>query len=53
MPTPREPVVEALAKPVSMRLVKAFGAACEASRDRHRRFERERHQEPEPPDPDR
>jgi putative glutamine amidotransferase len=34
---------------VSMRLLKAFGAACEAYRDRHR----VPHQEPEPPDPDR
>ena len=35
--------------PVSVRLFKAFGAACEAFRDRHR----VPHQEPEPPDPDR
>ena len=34
---------------VSMQLFKAFGAACEAYRDRHR----VPHQEPEPPDPDR
>jgi putative glutamine amidotransferase len=38
---------------VSMRLFKAFGAACEAFRDRQRRPGQERHQEPEPPDPDR
>lgn len=35
--------------PVSMRLFKAFGVACEAYRDRRRVS----HHEPEPPDPDR
>ncbi len=47
------PEWQAATNTVSMRLLKAFGAACEAFRDRHRRFERDRHQEPEPPDPDR
>jgi putative glutamine amidotransferase len=40
----------AISNPVSMRLLKAFGAACEAFRDRQRRPEQSRHQEPEPPD---
>ena len=47
------PEWQAAGNPVSVRLFKAFGAACAAFRDRHRRFGQERHQEPEPPDPDR
>jgi len=43
------PEWQAASNVVSMRLFKAFGAACEAYRDRHR----VPHQEPEPPDPDR
>ena len=43
------PEWQAASNPVSMRLLKAFGAACEAYRDRHRGPI----QEPEPPDPDR
>jgi len=43
------PEWQAASNPVSMRLFKAFGIACEAYRDRHR-VPRE---ETEPPDPDR
>jgi len=43
------PEWQAASNSVSLRLFKAFGAACEAFRDRHR----VPHQEPEPPDPDR
>ena len=43
------PEWRAASNPVSMRLLKAFGIACEAYRDRHR-VPRE---ETEPPDPDR
>jgi len=43
------PEWQAASNPVSMRLLKAFGAACESYRDRHRMPL----QEPEPPDPDR
>jgi len=43
------PEWQAASNPVSVRLFKAFGVACEAYRDRHR----VPHQEPEPPDPDR
>jgi putative glutamine amidotransferase len=43
------PEWQAANNPISMRLFKAFGAACEAYRDRHR----VPHHEPEPPDPDR
>ena len=43
------PEWQAASNPVSMRLLKAFGAACEAYRDRHR----VPYQEPDPPDPDR
>jgi putative glutamine amidotransferase len=43
------PEWQAASNTVSVRLFKAFGAACEAYRDRHR----VPRQEPEPPDPDR
>lgn len=43
------PEWQAVNNPISVRLFKAFGAACEAYRDRHRAP----HHEPEPPDPDR
>jgi len=43
------PEWQAASNPVSMRLFKAFGIACEAYRDRHR----VPHEETEPPDPDR
>ena len=43
------PEWQAASNAVSVRLFKAFGAACEAYRDRHR----VPYQEPEPPDPDR
>ena len=43
------PEWQAASNVVSVRLFKAFGAACEAYRDRHR----VPYQEPEPPDPDR
>lgn len=43
------PEWQAASHTVSVRLFKAFGAACEAYRDRHR----VPYQEPEPPDPDR
>jgi putative glutamine amidotransferase len=41
------PEWQAASNAVSLRLFKAFGAACEAFRDRHHMP----HQEPEPPDP--
>jgi putative glutamine amidotransferase len=47
------PEWQAASNPVSVKLFKAFGAACEAYRDRQRRPEQARHQEPEPPDPHR
>ncbi len=47
------PEWQAASNPVSLRLFKAFGAACEAFRDRRHRSAQEQHREPEPPDPDR
>ncbi len=47
------PEWQAASNDVSLRLFKAFGAACEVFRDRHRRSSQERRREPEPPDPDR
>jgi len=47
------PEWQAASNAVSLRLFKAFGAACAAFHDRHHRSSQERPREPEPPDPDR